>query len=415
MEDQHVLSSALGNVCNESETMFDLAAVQSAIREFGFDGWLLYDFRASNVLALRVLKIDENEAGSRRFFYFVPAEGEPQKLVHKIEASALDHLPGEKKVYLKWQELHEGIKHLLGKNKRIAMEYSPNNANPYVSRVDGGTIELIRSMGVEIDSSGNLIQYFEARWTDEQWQLHLEADRLNQAAFDLAWSFIAENVRAGNSIRETQVQDLVMDYYHTNKMTTYHPPIVGVGPNSGDPHYAPMKGSDAEIGADQFVLLDMWVKLDQPNGVYSDLTKVGFTGKEVPSRYEEIFQIVAAARDAGIAITQSAFQEGRPLQGWEVDQATRDVIDQANYGEYFIHRTGHNIGKETHGNGAHMDNLETKEERLVMPRTCFSIEPGIYLPEFGVRSEINVYIGENSEVHVTGGLQTEVLPILAKY
>ncbi len=395
--------------------MFDLNAVQSALKEFGFDGWLLYDFRASNVLALRVLQIDESDAGSRRFFYFVPAEGEPQKLVHKIEKAALDHLPGEKHSYLRWQELHQGIEKILGNNKRIAMEYSPNNANPYVSRVDAGTVELIRGMGVEIASSGNLVQYFESRWSDEQWELHLQADKLNQAAFDLAWSFIADNLRAGKTIRETQVQDLVMDYYHSNKMTTYHPPIVGVGPNSGDPHYAPVSGSDAVVGPDQFVLLDMWAKLDLPLGVYSDLTKVGYTGTEVPEKYEEIFQIVAAARDAGIAIVQSAFDEGRPLQGWEVDQATRDVIDQANYGDDFIHRTGHNIGKETHGNGAHMDNLETKEERLVMQRTCFSIEPGIYLTEFGVRSEINVYIDENSKVHVTGGLQTEVLPIMAKH
>lgn len=395
--------------------MFDLKAVQAALKEFEFDGWLLYDFRASNVLALRVLGIDENEAGSRRLFYFVPAEGEPQKLVHKIELSALDHVPGEKHSYLKWQELHSGIQQLLEGNKRIAMEYSPDNANPYISRVDAGTVELVRSMGVDVGSSGNLVQYFESRWTDEQWKLHLEADKLNQAAFDLAWAFIAENVKAGKSIRETEVQDMVMDYYHRNNMTTYHPPIVGVGPNSGDPHYAPAKGSDAEITADCFVLLDMWAKMDQPLGVYSDLTKVGYTGTEVPEKYQEIFKIVADARDAGIAIVESAFAEGRPLQGWEVDQATRDVIERANYGDYFIHRTGHNIGKETHGNGAHMDNLETKEERLVMPRTCFSIEPGIYLPEFGVRSEINVYIDENSKVHITGGLQTEVLPIMAKF
>jgi Xaa-Pro aminopeptidase len=395
--------------------MLDLKAVQAALKKFGFDGWLLYDFRGSNILALRVLGIDESDAGSRRFFYFIPAEGEPQKLVHKIEMAALDHLPGDKHAYLRWQELHEGIGQLLGSNKRIAMEYSPNNANPYVSRVDAGTIELVRGMGVEIASSGNLVQYFESRWSDEQWDLHLEADKLNRAAFDLAWKFIADNLRAGTSIRETQVQDIVMEYYHANNMTTYHPPIVGVGPNSGDPHYAPSHGSDLEITADQFVLLDMWVKMDKPMGVYSDLTKVGYTGTEVPKKFEDVFQIVAAARDAGIAIVQSAFEESQELQGWEVDQATRDVIDQAGYGEFFIHRTGHNIGQETHGNGAHMDNLETKEERLVMPRTCFSIEPGIYMPEFGVRSEINVYVDGESKVHVTGGLQTEVLPIMAKF
>ena len=206
-----------------------------------------------------------------------------------------------------------------------------------------------------------------------------------------------------------------MQFYADNNMTTYHPPIVGIGPHSGDPHYAPERGSDSEVKEGEFVLLDMWAKMDVPGGVYSDVTKVGFIGESVPEKYTEIFNIVAAARDAGIDCAKAAFAEGRPLQGWEVDQATRDVIDQAGYGEYFIHRTGHNIGQETHGNGAHMDNLETKEERLVMPRTCFSIEPGIYLEEFGVRSEIDVYVDADSNVHVTGGIQTEVLPVLAKY
>ena len=295
------------------------------------------------------------------------------------------------------------------------MEYSPNNINPYVSRVDAGTVELVRSFGTEVASSGNLIQYFESRWTPEQWDLHLQADALNRDAFDLAWKFIADNARAGNAIRETDVQSMVMDYYHANNMTTYHPPIVGIGPHSGDPHYAPQKGSDAEVKKGEFVLLDMWVKMDVPGGVYSDVTKVGYIGEQVPEKFTKVFDIVAAARDAGISCVNDAFKAKRPLQGWEVDQATRDVIDNAGYGKYFIHRTGHNIGVETHGNGAHIDNLETKEERLIMPRTCFSIEPGIYLDEFGVRCEIDVYVDANSEVHVTGGLQTEVLPILKAF
>ncbi len=397
------------------ENSFDLEAVQSAIKEFGFDGWLLYDFRSLNVLAQRVLGICPEAGYSRRFFYYVPAEGEPKKLVHRIEAAALDHLPGEKHVYLRWQEMHEGLKTLIGNangSQNIAMEYSAKNANPYISRVDAGTVELVRSYGAGVESSGNLIQYFEARWTPEQWQLHLEADRLNQAAFEEAWKFIADNIRSGDSIREMDVQDHVMQYYADHNMTTYHAPIVGVGPNSGDPHYTPARGTDSEIKEGDFVLLDMWAKLDVPGGVYSDLTKLGFVGSEVPEKYVSVFDIVAAARDAGIEIVKTAFAEGRGLQGWEVDQACRDVIDEAGYGEYFIHRTGHNIGQETHGNGAHMDNLETKEERLVMPMTCFSIEPGIYLNEFGVRCEINVFIDADGEVHVTGGVQTEVRTLL---
>ncbi|MEL7497480.1 MAG: M24 family metallopeptidase [Planctomycetota bacterium] len=390
---------------------FDLEGVQRALVEFGFDGWLLYDFRGLNVLAMRVLGIEQS--GSRRFFYFVPAHGSPVKLVHRIESSALDHLPGEKIVYLAWEELHAGIEKLVGNGKRIAMEYSPENANPYVSKVDGGTIELVSKYGAEIASSGNLIQYFEARWSPEQWQLHLAADQLNRQAFDLAFDMIANHVRNGKPIREMEVQDAVMDFYGANNMTTYHPPIVAVGPHSGDPHYAPQRDSDSEICNGDFVLLDMWAKLDVPGGVYTDLTKVGFVGDEVPKTYADIFEIVAGGRDAGIECVRRAFSESRPLQGWEVDDATRKVIEDAGYGEYFIHRTGHNIGQETHGNGAHMDNLETREDRLVMPRTCFSIEPGIYLDDFGIRSEINVYIDENNEVHVTGGCQTEVLPILS--
>lgn len=400
---------------NTQTGTFQLEQIQNAIVEFGFDGWLLYDFRGLNVLALRVLNIPEDSIGSRRFFYLIPARGTPQKLVHRIEDRALDHLPGDKHVYLTWQQLHEGLETLIGDANNIAMEYSPNNSNPYVSRVDAGTVELVRSFGAEVQSSGNLIQYFEARWSDEQWQLHLQADELNRAAFDLAWKMIADHIRSGKQLMETDVQQAVMDYYTAHNMTTYHPPIVGVGPNSGDPHYAPQPGSDREIKEGDFVLLDMWAKMDVPEGVYSDLTKVGFVGNEVPEQFKKIFDIVAAARDAGIECARTAFENGNQLQGWQVDRATRDVIDSAGYGEYFIHRTGHNIGKETHGNGAHMDDLETREDRLVMPRTCFSIEPGIYLDEFGVRSEINVYIDADSNVQVTGGIQTEVLPILAEY
>ncbi|QEG20733.1 M24 family metallopeptidase [Mariniblastus fucicola] len=393
---------------------FDLPAIQNAIKEFGFDGWLLYDFRGLNVLAQRVLGIEPDDVGSRRYFFYVPAEGDPQKLVHRIETEALDHLPGQKRIYLRWQELHEELKSILGSAGKIAMEYSPNNANPYVSRVDGGTVELIRSLGPDVASSGNLVQYFEARWSSEQWELHLEADRLNQAAFEMAWSMVRDSIESGQTLRETDLQNHVMSYYAANNMTTYHPPIVAVGPHSGDPHYTPQPGSDAEIKEGDFLLLDMWAKMDVPLGVYSDLTKVGYVGDSVPNEYKEIFDIVAASRDAGIKCAKDAFAAGRELQGWEVDKASRDVIDEAGYGEYFIHRTGHNIGRETHGNGAHMDNLETKEERLVMTKTCFSIEPGIYMKPFGIRSEINVFVDGESKVHVTGGIQTEIRKILSE-
>lgn len=396
--------------------MFDLQRIQEALRECGFDAWLLYDFRGSNVLARRVLDLDPEVTGSRRFFYCVPATGEPRKLVHRIEAGALDHLPGEKMVYLTWQELEAGVETLLHGAKTVAMEYSPRNANPYISRVDGGTIELVRSTGANIAASGDLIQLFEAVWDEEQWKSHLEAAVHTDSAYDLAWKLIADRVRSGSAVSEVDVQRAIMDHFARHGMTTYHPPIVAVGPHSGDPHYETGTGKNTSIRKGDFVLIDLWAKLDSPRAVYSDLTRVGYVGETVPDRYIEIFHIVAAARDAAIAFVKQSFAAGQKIAGWQVDQAARDVIASAGYGAQFVHRTGHSIGQETHGNGANIDNLETHEERTVMPGTCFSIEPGIYLPEFGVRSEVNVFIDKAGKVHVTGGeVQREVVPILARY
>jgi Xaa-Pro aminopeptidase len=393
--------------------MFDLGAVQAAIQQLGFDGWLLYDFRGLNVLARRVVGLSDETMLTRRWFYFVPARGEPRKLVHQIEPRALADLPGSDQKYLRWQELEVGVGALVKGARRVAMEYVPRNANPYVSRVDAGTIELVRSCGVEIVPSGDLVQLFEACWSDEQWAMHLEAARHTRSAYDVAFQFIARRVRGTGSVRETEVQQRIVDHFAENHLTMDHPPICAVGPHSGDPHYAPERGSDAAIHEGDFVLIDLWAKVNRPQAVYSDLTWTGFVGKEVPARYEEIFRIVANARDAAISRVREAFQSRQVLQGWQVDQAARDVIDRAGYGKYFCHRTGHSIGTEVHGNGANMDGLETREERRVLPRTCFSVEPGIYLPEFGVRSEVDVFVDANQEVHVTGGApQTEVVAIL---
>jgi Xaa-Pro dipeptidase len=392
--------------------MFDLAAVQSAIGEMGFDGWLLYDFRGLNVLARRVIGLPSDAMLSRRWFYFIPARGEPRKLQHRIEPHALDHLPGSAHSYLRWQELEAGVAALVNGARRVAMEYVPRNANPYVSRVDAGTIELVRSFGVEVVPSGDLVQMFEARWDGEQWAMHQEAAKHTRSAYDVAFAFIAERVRRDGSVRETEVQQCILDHFGKHGLVCDHPPICAVGPHSGDPHYEPRPGSDGVIRAGDLVLIDLWGKLNRPLSVYSDLTRMGFVGKEVPAKYADIFRVVAAARDAAIAHIRDAFQNRRPLQGWQVDQAGREVIDKAGYGQYFCHRIGHSIGQEVHGNGANMDNLETREERRVLPRTCFSIEPGIYFPEFGVRSEVNVFIDAQEKVHVTGGTpQTQVLAI----
>jgi Xaa-Pro dipeptidase len=393
--------------------MFDLAAVQTALRDQQLDGWLLYDFRGLNVLAKRVLGFPADVFLSRRWFYWVPAQGQPRKLVHRIEPHALDFVPGPAQTYLRWQELEAGVGGLVHGVRKVAMEYVPRNANPYVSRVDAGTVELVKSFGVDIVPSGDLVQLFEACWHDEQWAMHLEAAKHTNSAFTEAFRLIAHSARAGKKVRETEVQQLILDHFKKNGLVCDHPPICAVGPHSGDPHYAPTPGNDGVIGGGDFVLIDLWAKCDKPRSVYSDLTRVAFVGAEVPARHQEIFAIVARARDAAITKVQAAFASGTTLRGWEVDGAARAVIEQAGYGEYFCHRTGHSIGQEVHGNGANIDGLETREERRVMRRTCFSIEPGIYLPEFGVRSEVDVFVDKDGTVHVTGGTpQTEVAALL---
>ena len=391
--------------------MFDLAAVQAAIRDQRLDGWLLYDFRGLNVLAQRIAGLAEKKL-SRRWFYFVPATGEPKNLVHAIEPAALDGLPGAKTIYRRWQQLEAGVGGLVAGAKRVAMEYSPRNGNPYVSRVDAGTVELVRSFGPEVVSSGDLVQLFEATWDADQERSHFEAAKHTDAAYGVAWAYIAEQIRLKGQTTELDVQKRIMDHFAANGLTTYSPPIVGVGPHSGDPHYEPTPATNAPIRRGDFVLIDLWAKLDRPRAVYSDLTRVGYVGDPVPEKYTKIFGIVAAARDAAIDRVKTAFAAGEPLMGYQVDDACRAVIDAAEYGDYFTHRTGHNIGQEVHGNGAHIDGLETREDRRVLPRTCFSVEPGIYLPEFGVRSEVNVYVDAAGRVHVTGGeVQREVVRV----
>jgi len=276
-------------------------------------------------------------------------------------------------------------------------------------------MEVLRGHGAEIVSSGDLIQRFEATWDDEQWAMHREAERFTTAAYDLAWGFIRDRVRAEGSTSEYTVQQLIMDHFRKNGLTTYSPPIVAVNAHGGDPHFETSQERDTPIREGDYVLIDLWAKMDRPRSVYSDLTRVGFVGATVPDLYEKIFSIVAQARDEAIATVKDAYAEGRPLQGWAVDDAARDVIEKAGFGPQFVHRTGHNIGQEVHGNGANMDNLETREERTVMRRTCFSVEPGIYFPEFGIRSEVDVFVDAGGTVHVTGGEpQTEVAALLGE-
>lgn len=393
---------------------FNLKKMQSILSEMNLDGWLFYDFRGSNDLALDILDIPKTAHLTRRFYYLVPKEGEPLKIVNGIEAGHLDHLPGIKLIYSSHSILSNHISNTLKSHKKIAMEYSPMNAIPYVSKVDAGTIEQIKSYGAEIVSSGDLISMFNAVWTNEQYEENKPvADALTIIA-KKAFGFIKEKIASGSPLNEYDVQQFIMDEFNKRKYFTDFPPIVGVNENSANPHYAPTKEINKPIKENDFVLIDLWAKVDKPDGVWADITWVGFAGKTVPEKYVKIFNIVAKARDEAFNLVASRFKEGKEVRGYEVDDASRNIIKHAGYGDYFIHRTGHSITTDLHGSGAHMDDFETKDERLILPSTSFSIEPGIYLTgDFGVRSEIDVYVSLSNEVIATGGeRQRDVIAIM---
>lgn len=396
-------------------TKLDIEAIQKALQQEGVDAWLFYFFHGNDPLATHILGLHESHFVSRRWFYLIPAKGEPRKLVHRIEMDALDTVPGAKTVYLGWRELESKLKELLQSYKRIAMQYSPDNAVPYISRVDAGTVELIRSFGSEVVTSADLVQMFEARWSKSQLDTHLTAvANLRSIVFD-AFGEIASCIRANRRVTEFDIQQFISRRYEELGMYSNSPCIVAVNEHSGSPHYQPTADHHCEIKSGDFVLLDIWAKLRNPaDAVYADITWTGFVGDAVPQRYTDIFQIVSGARDAAVDFVKRSVNEGRSIHGWEVDDVTRAYIADRGYGEYFVHRTGHSIGLEVHANGANIDNLETKDVRRLIPNTCFSIEPGIYLPEFGVRSEIDLFVGEKEVVIGGSPIQTEVIPILAQ-
>jgi Xaa-Pro dipeptidase len=391
--------------------MPDIKAIQSEMRGSKIDGWLFYDHHHRDPIAAHILGVGGNGMATRRWFYFIPAKGEPRKLVHRIEQGALDGLDGKKLVYSGWEELHKNLPKLLAGSRTIAMQYSPDNNIPYIGLVDAGTIELLRKFKKKIVSSANLVQKFEASWSHEQAQGHFEAgrivDRITRDAFERAAAFVKE----GKPLTEDQLQQWIVDEFHARGLTSAEPPIVAVQPNNGNPHYAPVAGSSRPIRAGDLLLLDIWAKRDIAGSVYYDITWVGYLGNRVPDSYAKIFRIVREARDNAVRFIQEAVAKGREIHGWEVDGVARKTIEKAGYGKYFVHRTGHSIGQEVHGNGANMDGLETRDDRKIVPHTCFSIEPGIYLPEFGIRSEVNVYVDEK-EARVTGAIQEEILPLL---
>ena len=384
-----------------------IPAVQQALKEEGLDGWLLYDFHGSNPIARRIAGLDAGgKMTTRRWFYVIPADGEPRKLMHAIEPGNLDHLPGSRTIYSQRDTLAAGLRQVLGGLKRVAMEYSPNNAIPYISRVDAGTIEAVRAVGPTVVSSGDLVQRFEAIWSPEALQSHRDASERLYRIKDRAFDFIREGRRNGRRLTEMDVQRAMVGWFDEEGLITDAPPVVGVQANAGNPHYMPTEEQHRAIGDGEVVLLDLWGKRPAAGAVFADITWVGFTAAQVPEPYVKAFTAARDGRDAAIALVQQRVRAGQDVRGFEVDQACRRVVEAAGFGAQFIHRTGHSLGTEVHGNGVHMDDYETHDERRLIPGTGFTIEPGVYSKDFGVRTEINMFVGAG-DATVTGPLQTE--------
>jgi Xaa-Pro aminopeptidase len=389
-----------------------IQSIQADLRAAKLDGWLFYDFRGRDPIAHRILKLPE-AMRTRRWFYFIPAKGTPRKLMHKIEPHSIASLPGEEYFYAAQEELRKNLAKILGRAKTVAMQYSPKNSIPYVSMVDAGTVELVRSAGVKVVSSADLVQKYEACWTPAQLESHMAAGREIDRIVSEAFQHAAKCVREKKAITEYDLTVWIQKAFAAAGIQSDEGPDVAVNANASDPHYRAMPEKSSPIREGDLLLLDVWGKQKAPGSVYYDITWVGFLGAKVPEKYARVFAAVRDARDKAFELIQKSVAAGKPLQGWQVDNAARKVIEKAGYGRYFFHRTGHSIGEAAvHGNGVNMDGLETRDVRHLIPRTCNSIEPGIYLPEFGIRSEINTYIDEH-EARVTGAVQTEILPLLA--
>jgi Xaa-Pro dipeptidase len=393
----------------------DVAAVQSALRTDGLDGWLLYDFRGINPIAADITAVHRQggHLATRRWYYLIPAQGEPRALVHAIEKNSLAHLPGTTTRYAGRDQLQAGLRQLLNGMARIAMEYSPGCAIPYISRIDAGTLELVRQSGVDVVSSGDLIQRFSAVWNADRIGSHRRASDKLYRVKDRAFEAAARRLRDGISTTEYDIQQLMAGWFRDEGLVTDSDPNVSAAENSGNPHYLPTADAHRTIRSNEILLLDLWGKLSAPGAVFADITWMGYTGRAVPPRFADAFAAVAAARDAGIALVQQAARTGRELHGWQVDRAASSVLKEHGYGDQILHRTGHSLGETVHGDGVNMDDYETHDDRRLLPGTGFTIEPGVYFEGkdgFGVRTEINMVVGPG-DATVTGPIQTEILSL----
>ena len=381
------------------------------MRAAKLDGWLFCDFRGRDPIAQNILNLP-NAMRTRRWYYFVPAKGKPKKLVHKIESESLAALPGDTVYYAAQDELHKNLKKILGRAKKVAMQYSPKNGIPYVAMVDAGTVELVRGAGARVVSSADLVQKYEACWSLEQKESHFSAGVIIDRIIGGAFGHAAKCVREKKPLTEYDLKQWILKEFEASGIWAEEGPDIAVNAHASDPHYGPTAASAARIQEGDLLLLDVWGKKKTPGSVYYDVTWMGYLGAKVPEKYAKVFAVAREARDKAVDLIRTYVAKAKPLEGWQVDRAARSVIEKAGYGKYFFHRTGHSIGEKVHGNGANMDGLETHDVRHLIARTCNSIEPGIYLPEFGVRTEVNIYIDER-EARVTGAVQNEILPLLA--
>ncbi len=391
-----------------------LDAIQAALREHGFDAWLFYDHHHRDAIAYSILGLPDSAHITRRWYYLIPAAGEPRKLVHRIESGRLDLLPGSKGLYSSWQELERGLDAMLAPYEVIAMQYSPRNAIMYVSMVDAGTIELLREMGKTIVSSADLVSRFEAVLSPEQIASHFEAQRALDEILAEGFREIGRRVRpASGSAAKVTEYDIVAWFQEAMRradLVWENGPNVSVNKNSADSHYEPTSENAKQIKEGDFVLIDIWARKNRPGTCYYDITWTGVVGREPSEKEQQVFEAVKQARDAAVKVVKDAFYRHAPIAGWQADDAARKVIEEAGFGKFFTHRTGHNIGNVLHGSGAHLDNLETHDERLILPNTCFSVEPGVYLDKFGIRSELNMMTGAERAA-ATGRVQKELVRI----
>jgi Xaa-Pro dipeptidase len=398
---------------SQTAVELDIAAVQAALKTDGIDGWLLYDFRGLNSIAADVTGVGRQggHLATRRWYYLIPASGEPRGLVHAIEKNNLAHMPGRTTRYVGRTQLEAALRVLLTGVQRVAMEYSPGCAIPYVSRVDAGTIELVRQSGAEVVSSGDLVQRFSAIWDADAIATHRQASDVLYRVKDKAFEAVARRLRDGLATTEYDIQQLMAGWFRDEGLVADDEPNVSAAENSGNPHYLPTASVHRAIGPEEIVLLDLWGKLNRPGAVFADITWVGYTGRRVPERFATAFAAIARGRDAAVSLVQQTMRAGRELRGFEVDRAASSVLRDAGYGDHILHRTGHSLGESVHGNGVNMDDFETHDDRRLLPGTGFTIEPGVYFDDFGVRTEINMIVAPR-DAAVTGPLQTEILPLV---